>query len=193
MTHQGYFGDPWRMNSSARPLIYTVALTAALTSAVFSLAAPPAAPPQTSKATLPQCRRPLDFSVSKDVAAYEACIEKQEKFCDRNDSDARCQKIIAPKNVDHVKTGAGADGSIFCAIQKDGSYLCQQEMVRFLVPEEVIQPSASPTGLPTINDDGTVTNLPVPTPVPKPAENPVGEPAPPPPIPSLFGPPPPHK
>ena len=96
----------------------------------------------------PNCPRPRDFSVVEIFSLFEACVGRQEKFCEQNETSLKCKKILAPKNADLIKTGPGSNTAAACIIQSDGSYKCEQEMVRFLVPEEVIQPLASPTGLP---------------------------------------------
>src|SRR5690349_21117707 len=78
--------------------------------------------PTTGKPTpaTPQCLRPRDFSIAKEVASYEGCLKLREKFCDEHEKDPNCKKWsdeakkkrVWPKTKDVDTQGR-------CAIQRD--------------------------------------------------------------------------
>jgi hypothetical protein len=93
--------------------------------------------------TLPRCVRPRDFSNGKFVASYEACLKRQDAFCNAHKESKVCLNRNVPQGKPYFKTTVDdIDPSKRCQILKDGSYQCLQDPVRFMAP--ITQANAPP-------------------------------------------------
>jgi hypothetical protein len=106
---------------------------------------------------IPVCQRPTDFSDFKLVSGYEDCIKRRASFCEHHEKIKECQKTKKDLGIKEP------DPAERCSIQRDGSYRCQQDPIRFISPEE---PSA-----PAAGSAPSVSTIPT-------EENPPGSPAP---------------
>lgn len=143
------------MDFFLRLIIVTVALVGASAPAEEFKVTTPKESVKAPK-TLPTCARPQDFSVAKDVAAYERCVELQDKYCDIHDSSSECKKLGEDRNRRIIRAGSDVDTSHVCAIQHDSSYKCATETIRFTLKEDV-RPTGSPgpSEIQPLNEDGT--------------------------------------
>ena len=134
-----------------------------------------------------RCVRPADMGNFKLLKSYQDCLTNLEKLCSKKATAPDCKGLQKPQdyrqrfpeNITLIKP------SERCDVQKNGSYLCKQDPIRFVIKEE---PKPQPgTGIIPTKSPGQEpppVNSPQPAPTPSaPAE---GErvPAPPPPTPN---------
>ncbi len=115
---------------------------------------------------LAPCPRPKDMSVSKAVVNYSACLAKKRDYCERNQKLKECQSFLASqKSVDF--SNKGNLPSERCAIQRDGSYKCVQNPLRFVLKDSpnVSAPATSATPEPSASSEEAPAS-------PTPAESP---------------------
>ncbi|CAM6000334.1 unnamed protein product [Sphagnum balticum] len=94
---------------------------------------------------MPTCVRPADFSMGKFVASYEACLNRQKKFCDSHKESKECAALPQKSGHPYFKvTVDDIDPTKRCKILPDGSYRCLQDPVRFIAP--INNPPASGGG-----------------------------------------------
>lgn len=140
-------------------------------SVLFSLPAF-GADPKALQEKMPKCVRPTDFANGKFVASYEACLKRQETFCETYKENKECLALPPISGKPYFKTTTDdIDPSKRCKIEKDDSYKCLQDPIRIIVAEEAkpnpISPiaNATPSGtavpdlkvLAVPTEDGTTT------------------------------------
>ncbi len=112
------------------------------------------------KEPLPKCVRPTDFANGKFVASYEACLKRQETFCDTHKENKDCLALPPITGKPYFKTTTDdIDPSKRCKIEKDDSYKCLQDPIRIIVAEEAkpnpATPATTPSGTPGEDTPGT--------------------------------------
>jgi hypothetical protein len=108
---------------------------------------------------MPICVRPTDFSNGKFVASYEACMKRQETFCEIHKENKECLAIPQTGKPYYKTTTDNIDPSKRCKIEKDDSYKCLQDPIRIVVAEEaktIPSVSTTPSGSP-IPEEGAGT------------------------------------
>jgi hypothetical protein len=105
-----------------------------------------------SKTGMPRCPRPRDFSQGRPVSDYEACMKRQRTYCADHDGDQDCAQIKPPQAFDPHSRSDQADPSKRCSVQKDGSYVCLQDPLRFTGNNEEEEAPGTPASSPTTSD-----------------------------------------
>jgi hypothetical protein len=103
---------------------------------------------------IPKCYRPKDFSVGKLVSSYEACLARQKSYCLGHTEIKNCGSFQSTGKPYYKVAADEIDPTKRCRITKDGSYVCLQDPIKLVLPEEphaepVASPIASPNGSPT--------------------------------------------
>ena len=113
-----------------------------------------ASPPADS---LPHCVRPVDFANGKFVASYEACLKRQASFCLAHKINKECLNLPVDAGKPYFKiTVDDIDPKKSCKVQKDGSYACIQDPVRFMAPiTQTNSPKVEPAGTPGATPSGS--------------------------------------
>jgi len=122
----------------------------------------------TAQNQMPKCVRPTDFSNGKFVASYEACLNRQENFCETHREDPACLEKPKTGKPYYKTTTDEIDPSIRCKIEKDDSYKCLQDPIRIIVADDQKPSPAAPA----------TTNSTAPAPTPKSSGAPPDEGAP---------------
>src|SRR5271154_1270279 len=84
---------------------------------------------------MPTCVSPKDFSMGKFVGTYEACLNRQAKFCVAHKESKECAALPEKPPHPYFKvTVDDIDPTKRCKILEDGSYRCLQDPIRFMTP-----------------------------------------------------------
>src|SRR5947209_5193436 len=98
--------------------------------------------PVSPAAAAPRCVRPTDFSVGKAVTSYEDCLKRREKFCLSHEKLKECQNDTAAQKLNKKRivftNPRDVNPEERCSIQRDGSYHCIQDPIRFNRPDEAV-------------------------------------------------------
>ncbi len=107
-----------------------------------------AAESKTNAVSLPVCTRPMDMSLPVPVLKYAECLNKKRQLCNKHERHKECVEFRKTEHPKAVSSTIAADAlpSERCAIQRDGSYKCRQDALRFVIKEtpKTTQPTATP-------------------------------------------------